>query len=266
MKDPIAEIIASPVGARIGAFFDLDGTMLDGFTPAAHARHRIRRRQAGIGELLGTAEAALRYRFGRMEFERLVTRAAGYLRGTPLSELDDLGEELFRSSIRPRLHTDMTRTVRAHQDQGHTVVLSSSALTIHVAPVGRALGIGHVICNHFELDGSGRLTGGIVEPIIWGPRKAAAAVQFCAVNGVDLERSYFYADGDEDLRADAHRGQPATGESPARPGRRGGRTRVADPAGGRRASAWRGHPVEYPPWVTSSRCATRCRAGVAAPG
>ena len=197
--DPIAEIVASPLGARIGAFFDLDGTMLDGFTPAAHARHRIRRRQAGIGELLGTAEAALRYRFGRMEFERLVTRAAGYLRGTPLSELDDLGEELFRSSIRPRLHTDMTRAVRAHQDQGHTVVLSSSALTIHVAPVGRALGIGHVICNHFELDGSGRLTGELVEPIIWGARKADAAVQFCAVHGIDLECSYFYADGDEEV-------------------------------------------------------------------
>jgi HAD superfamily hydrolase (TIGR01490 family) len=199
MTDPIAEIASGPTGAQVGAFFDLDGTLVDGFTPAAHARHRIRNRQARVGEVLGTVEAALRYRWGRMEFDRLIVRAAGYLRGQSLADLDSLGEQLFQREIRPRVHVDMARIVAAHQQQRHTVVMSSSALTIHAAPVARALGITHLICNHFDVDEFGRLTGGIVAPIIWGSRKADAVSAFSVTNDVDLQRSYFYADGDEDI-------------------------------------------------------------------
>jgi hypothetical protein len=57
--DAIAEIAASSPGPRVGAFFDLDGTLVDGFTAAVHVGDRIRRRQVGMGELLGVFEAAL---------------------------------------------------------------------------------------------------------------------------------------------------------------------------------------------------------------
>jgi HAD superfamily hydrolase (TIGR01490 family) len=93
----------------------------------------------------------------------------------------------------------MRDIVAAHQERGHTVALSSSALTIHVEPVARFLGIDHVVCNHFDVDDRGLLTGGIVRPIVWGGRKASAVRQFCADNDVTLQRSYFYADGDEDI-------------------------------------------------------------------
>jgi phosphoserine phosphatase len=83
--DAIAEIGASSPGPGVGAFFDLDGTLVDGFTAAVHVGDRIRRRQVGFGELLGVFEAALRYKFGRLEFERLIVRAAGYLRGEALA-------------------------------------------------------------------------------------------------------------------------------------------------------------------------------------
>ena len=197
-SDPIAEIGASTPGPQVGAFFDLDGTLVDGFTATAHAGDRIRRRQARIGEVLGVVEAAMRYRFGRMQFERLLTRAAGYLRGESLAELDVLGDRLFVERISSRVFPYMHEVVRAHQTRGHTVVLSSSALTIHAEPVARFLEIDHVLCNHFELDEQGLLTGRIARPVIWGRRKATAAQEFCAANGVDLQSSYFYADGNED--------------------------------------------------------------------
>lgn len=196
--DAIAEIGASAPGPGIGAFFDLDGTLIDGFTAAVHVGDRIRRRQAGIGELLGVFEAALRYRFGRLEFEHIIVRAAGYLRGESLAELDALGDRLFVERVATRLHSHMHEIVQAHQGRGHTIVLSSSALSIQALPVARFLGISNVQCNHFELDDHGRLTGGIVKPIVWGASKAAAVQQFCADNGVAVQRSYFYADGDED--------------------------------------------------------------------
>ena len=206
--DAIGEIGASPSGPGIAAFFDLDGTLVDGFTAAVHVGDRIRRRQAKIGELLGVFEGALRYRFGRLEFEHLIVRAAGYLRGESLAVLDELGERLFVERVAARLYSHMHEIVRAHQDRGHTVVLSSSALSIQALPVARFLGISNVQCNHFELDEQGRLTGGIVKPIVWGATKAAAVERFCADNEVAVERSYFYADGDEDAASMSLVGYP----------------------------------------------------------
>ncbi|OBG18823.1 HAD-IB family hydrolase [Mycobacterium sp. 852002-51057_SCH5723018] len=196
--DAVAEIRVSQAGPGIGAFFDLDGTLVDGFTAAVHVGDRIRRRQAGVGELLGVFDAALRYRLGRLQFERLIVRAAGYLRGELLDELDALGERLFVERVASRLYSHMHEIVAAHQARGHTVVMSSSALSIQALPVARFLGISNVQCNRFELDEHGRLTGGIVKPIVWGATKAAAVQRFCADNGVAMQHSYFYADGDED--------------------------------------------------------------------
>jgi HAD superfamily hydrolase (TIGR01490 family) len=206
--DVIAKIAASPAGPQVGAFFDLDGTLVDGFTATAHAADRIRRRQARIGEVLGVVEAALRYRLGRMQFERLLARAAGYLRGESLAELDDLGERLFAERIASRVFPFMHDIVQAHQQRGHTVVLSSSALTIHAEPVARFTGITHVLCNHFELDDAGRLTGRIARPVIWGRNKSTAVQRFCETNDVGLQHSYFYADGDEDAALMALVGNP----------------------------------------------------------
>lgn len=195
----IADIAAGPAGPRVGAFFDLDGTLVSGFTATAHAAHRFHSRQASIGEVLGVLEASLRYRLGRMEFERLIVRAGGYLRGDSMAELDELGEYLFRRHIESRVFAQMHDVVRAHQDRGHTVVLSSSTLTIHAEPVARFLGIDAVICNHFEVSADGLLTGGIVTPVVWGRGKAAAVARFAEARGVDLPDSHFYADGDEDV-------------------------------------------------------------------
>jgi HAD superfamily hydrolase (TIGR01490 family) len=197
-RDPLAQIAASPPGPAVGAFFDCDGTLVAGFTAVAHAGDRIRRGQARVGEVLGVVEASLRYRLGRMQFERLLVRAAGYLRGESLDELDEIGERLYAEQVSKKVYPLMRQIVEAHRARGHTLVLSSSALTIHAAPVARDLGIADVVCNTFELDSEGLLTGRINKPIVWGHQKAAAAQRFSAERGIELRQSYFYADGDED--------------------------------------------------------------------
>lgn len=199
MTDPLTAIAASPPGPHIGAFFDLDGTLVRGFTATVHAGHRIRNRQSGFGELSGILEASVRYKLGRMEFARLLQRAAGYFAGDSLDDLEELGDELFHDTVHSRLFPVMTAVVAAHQQQGHTVALSSSALTMHAGPVARYLGIEHVLCNHFEVDDAGTLTGRIAKPIVWGRQKARAVMEFGADNGIQLAESFCYSDGTEDL-------------------------------------------------------------------
>ena len=60
----VAEIEASPPGPKVGAFFDLDGTLVAGFTGVIMTRDRFRRREIGVGEFLGVVQAALNHRSG----------------------------------------------------------------------------------------------------------------------------------------------------------------------------------------------------------
>ena len=195
----VAEIAASPPGPKIGAFFDLDGTLVAGFTAVILTRERFRSRDMGLGELFGMIQAGLNHQLGRIEFEELITTASSALRGRSISDLDEIGERLFVQKIAKRIYPEMREVVRAHQARGHTVVLSSSALTIQVEPVARFLGITNTLTNAFVTDEDGALTGEVVEPILWGPGKAAAVQKFAAEHDIDLQDSYFYADGDEDV-------------------------------------------------------------------
>jgi len=195
----VAEIAASPPGPKIGAFFDLDGTLVAGFTAVILTRERFRSRDMGLGEMFGMIQAGLNHQLGRIEFEELITTASAALRGRSISDLDEIGERLFVQKIAKRIYPEMRAVVRAHQARGHTVVLSSSALTLQVEPVARFLGITNTLTNAFVTDENGVLTGEVVEPILWGPGKAAAVQKFAAEHDIDLQDSYFYADGDEDV-------------------------------------------------------------------
>ncbi|OBK67474.1 HAD-IB family hydrolase/lysophospholipid acyltransferase family protein [Mycobacterium sp. 1165178.9] len=195
----VAEIMASPAGAKIGAFFDLDGTLVAGFTALILTQERLLRRDMGVGELLGMVQAGLSHTLGRIEFEDLIGKAAAALTGRLLDDLEEIGERMFIQRIESRIYPEMRELVRAHMARGHTVVLSSSALTIQVNPVARFLGIPNMLTNKFETTEDGMLTGSVEKPILWGPGKAAAVQRFAAEHDIDLKDSYFYADGDEDV-------------------------------------------------------------------
>ncbi|CAM4249364.1 1-acyl-sn-glycerol-3-phosphate acyltransferase [Mycobacterium basiliense] len=195
----VAEIMASTPGAKVGAFFDLDGTLVAGFTAVILTQERLRRRDMGVGELLSMIQAGLNHTLGRIEFEDLINKASSALRGRLLTDLEEIGERLFAQRIESRIYPEMRELVRAHVARGHTVVLSSSALTIQVEPVARFLGITNMLTNKFETNEDGLLTGGVIKPILWGPGKASAVQRFAAEHDIDLKESYFYADGDEDV-------------------------------------------------------------------
>jgi putative phosphoserine phosphatase/1-acylglycerol-3-phosphate O-acyltransferase len=199
LSAPTAEVDEGPEGPGVGAFFDLDGTLVAGYTAAAQTKDRLRRRDLRVVEFLTIVDLAVQFRLGRRAFETLIESSALTVKGRQAREVDEMGERIFRQSVADLIYPEMRALVRAHQRRGHTVVLSSSALTNQVAPVARYLGIEHTVCNRLVADEQGMLTGEIEQPVVWGPTKASGVQQFAADHQVDLGSSYFYADGDEDL-------------------------------------------------------------------
>lgn len=87
----VAEVKASPPGPKIGAFFDLDGTLVAGFTGVILTQEQFRRREMGIGDLVGMIQAGLNHQLGRLEFEDLITSASKVMRGRSITDMDEVG-------------------------------------------------------------------------------------------------------------------------------------------------------------------------------
>ena len=135
-----------------------------------------------------------------------------------------MGLRIFQRDLVERIYPEMREIVEAHQRRGHTVVLSSSASNFQVQPVADFLGVDHVLCNRFVTD-DGVLTGEVVRPVVYGSGKADAVQAFASKRGIDLKRSYFYADGDEEAALMHLVGNPR----PTNPG--DGLARIADEHG-----------------------------------
>src|ERR1700741_3723502 len=119
----VAEVDASPEGPQVGAFFDLDGTLVGGFTVAAVTRDRLRHREVGPGEFLHMMQLAVEYRLGRHQFEDGIDGAVRTSTGRPAEEVDEVGERIFQQSVVDLIYPERRELGRAHQHRGHTGVL-----------------------------------------------------------------------------------------------------------------------------------------------
>ena len=189
------EIDSAPEGPETVAFFDMDGTLVAGFTAFAFALERLKRPVSGD---LGVGAVALRYQLGRAEFVELLTASSMALAGTSVEDVATVAEEVYHKQIASWVYPEARSLVANHRARGHRVVLISAANDFQVRHVAADLGVDHVICNNLEV-AEGLLTGQVSMPVVFGPEKARAARRYADDIGVLMENAFFYADGHEDL-------------------------------------------------------------------
>ena len=192
------EITRAPTGPRVGAFFDVDGTLIAGFSAANFWRDRLRAGQLGARDVLESLYMLLDFQRGRVGFSGLLGVLAGLLRGVAEKELEETGERLYRDEIAALVYPESRALVEAHLAAGHTVAIVSAATRYQVEPIARDFGVTHVLCSQLEVE-DGRFTGRAAEPYNWGEGKLRSVDTFAADRGVDLAESFFYTDGSEDL-------------------------------------------------------------------
>lgn len=206
----VSVVVGPPDGPEVAAFFDLDGTLIDGYSAGVMYRDRDRLRDLDIGldELRALWSASREDPISEASFERLLTAAASGWVGRPADEFERWGEDMAARELFARLFHAAWRRVRAHQRRGHTVVVATSATRFQAGPLARELGIDHVLCTELAVDAENRLTGGLVGRPGWGDGKAALVARFATEHGVDLAASWAYANGGEDVPFLASVGHP----------------------------------------------------------
>ncbi len=187
-----------PNAPRTAAIFDYDGTLIAGYSILAFLKERVRRRELGAADLLRTAVSVAQSALGQIDSRELISRGIHEWNGRRLADLDALGERLFERELRARIYPEMRALVDEHRRKGHVLAIATSAAPFQVAAVARELGIEHVLCTRLE-ERDGLLTGKSSGPVLWGRAKAEAVREFALRHRLDLRRSYFYADGDEEI-------------------------------------------------------------------
>ncbi len=206
-EELLERIRSGPSGPRVAAFFDFDGTIIQGYSAAILYEERYKRMEVGVGETLQLIRFTQGHTPTEDDFQQLMTEAISGWIGKPQSFLDELSKGLYYRGIAKSLFHEAWRLIKAHQRKGHTVVIASSATTVQISHLAKELGIEHVLCTGIEV-AHGVVTGRITGRTLWGPGKEAAVREFATAHKIALDRCYAYGNGDEDVPYLSSVGQP----------------------------------------------------------
>jgi putative phosphoserine phosphatase / 1-acylglycerol-3-phosphate O-acyltransferase len=184
------------------AFFDLDRTLIAGYSILAVARET-----AELGAKRGRLRQASKvareifkhkvYSSGR-NYHRLVKRTTKALTGLSESTLCDLGEQAYRKHLAKALYREAVTLVEAHRAAGHKLAIISSASRYQIEPIARVLGIEEIHCTRLEVV-DGRFTGKVIAPMCFGEGKLLAAQRSARRHKASLTNCWFYSDSSDDL-------------------------------------------------------------------
>ncbi|MEM7335672.1 MAG: HAD-IB family hydrolase [Chloroflexota bacterium] len=196
--DIAQDALSAPNGPEIGAFFDLDRTLIEGFSAKEFVQERLFSGQMSRKEIISQFFGLMIYAIGNRNFAGLAAIGARGVEGVPEKDLQEFGEMVYSKHLANAIYPESRALVEAHKAKGHTVAIISAATPYQVEPVARELGIEHVMCTRMEVK-DGHFTGNIVDPPVWGEGKAIVARELIEKFNLDPEQSYFYTDSHEDL-------------------------------------------------------------------
>jgi putative phosphoserine phosphatase/1-acylglycerol-3-phosphate O-acyltransferase len=192
------DALSGPNGPHIGAFFDLDRTLIEGFSAKDFVQERLLSGEMTRQEITSQFFGITVYAIGNRNFAGLAAISAKGAKGVPEQEFIDFGNKVYKKHLANEIYPESRALVEAHKAKGHTVAIISAATPYQVEPIARELGIEHILCTRLEVK-DGIFTGNIIKPPVWGEGKAIVARQLIEQFDLDPEQSFFYTDSHEDL-------------------------------------------------------------------
>ncbi|MFT5885545.1 MAG: putative phosphoserine phosphatase/1-acylglycerol-3-phosphate O-acyltransferase [Arcticibacterium sp.] len=192
------DVLTMEKGPHIGAFFDLDRTIIDGFSAKNFVKSRLLSGKFTSKELISQFSGVMTYATGQGNFASLAGISAKGVKGIEERVFQELGEEVYTEKLAENIFPEARALVAAHFSMGHTVVIVSAATPYQVEPIARDLGVEIIRCTRMEVE-KGKFTGNLIEPTCWGVGKALAGKELAETYKLDLTKTYFYTDSFDDL-------------------------------------------------------------------
>ncbi len=184
----------------VAAIFDVDQTLVQGYTERLFFRYLIRHGLLSLSQ-------ALNYlgRLARNPQDRFLDKS--YLGGLKVPEVMRLARQCYQEEISPRVSMQGLACILEHQAQGHAIALLTGSLAFLLLPLKEELGADWLIATEAARQ-NGKFTGGIAGLHPRGENKLRLVRELSRVHGVDLSQSYAYGDHFQDLYIFRHIGHP----------------------------------------------------------
>ncbi len=186
------------VSSKVGAFFDVDKTILAENSGTLYLRALYERGEVDGRFVLQNLISYLQYKVNLLDIERFTEKTVRQFEGRSESALFAEAGEWFDEYCLPSIYAEARARIAEHQAQGHVVALVSGATKYVVEPLARHLGIDHTMHTHMEVV-DGTFTGRVVQPVCFGEGKIYWLQQLIESQGLDLAKSWFYTDSITDL-------------------------------------------------------------------
>lgn len=179
------------------AFFDLDGTLLDGDTDVMWSDVLTSK---GVFTASAAEEFKLAYSSGQHNAEEFVARFLSPIATCGLQSCELWRDETVRGHVIPNLSQRMLREIEAHRERGHELVLATATNEFLVKPIADHLRIDHLLASPAEKV-SGDYTGRIGGPACFREEKRRRAEAWVNERGLEWSsvESWFYSDSRHDL-------------------------------------------------------------------
>jgi fatty acyl-CoA reductase len=187
-------------GSTALAIFDLDGTIMstnviEQYLWARLPELSLTGQLAEVGQVMRRLPAYLRAeQRDRGTFLRAVYRR---YRGADLAALERFVDTSVAPHILSRLSPDAVRRIREHRAAGHTTILITGVVEPLTRPIQPLFDV--IVAAELGVDEEGRCTGFLTAPPLVGESRAAWLKHYAALQEVDLDRSFAYADSHSDL-------------------------------------------------------------------
>lgn len=163
--------------------FDMDSTLIDAEVIDELAK------AAGVGQQV--AEITERAMRGELDFKASFRERMALLKGLPETVLEDVAASLRLTEGAETLISQLRRL-------GYKTAILSGGFHYFAEGLQKRLGIDYVYANALPIE-DGMLTGGVVEPIVDGQRKADLLRELAQREGISLEQTIAVGDGANDL-------------------------------------------------------------------
>jgi HAD superfamily hydrolase (TIGR01490 family) len=183
---------------RVGAFFDMDKTLIAENSGSLYLRHRYERGEIGAAAIARGLVAYLRYKVGLLDLRSFTQEISADFAGRDEAELLREAQHFVEARVVPALYPGALERVAWHAERGHLLAIVSGATRFVVEPLAQHLGIPSALYTRLEVE-RGVLTGRVIDPICFEEGKIFWIRRFVEERGVDLARSWFYTDSITDL-------------------------------------------------------------------
>lgn len=194
----MSEPLPVPAGPRVGAFFDMDKTLISENSGSLYMKYRYERGELSGWDLAKGLGAYLQYKVGILDIEHWTKEMMSQFRGQRERDLEKEAATWFDEMVAATVYPEAAELVRHHHRSGHVVAIVSGSTRFVVQPLARRLGIEHFLYTQLEVE-DGCFTGRVIDPICFEEGKIYWLQQFIEHHQIDLAKSWFYTDSITDL-------------------------------------------------------------------